>query len=347
MATINVDTTYLIGKNGIARDARQVLERLQLKNDVSEIRFLNFTLNKNRMLRRILNILNLTFRLHIPISKRYDGVFFQPHISVFTPGKNSTGWVIRLHDLFPITNPEWFRWWAGTIFKRNLEFAVKNGAFFLFSSKYSQSIFLGKYPQCADRVAFFPCVATKLMDDLCQTCEGCLEIFQHSNLEKTLLAVGTVEPRKNYELLTSLWRLHGSTIPGINQMVIIGTPGWKSKGIQIELSQLASQNLKWIKSCCDGALGYFYENSKCFVSTSMNEGFNLPALEARTIYGLPLLLSNIQVHHEVHADKARYFNNSAELYELLLSSIEKPTGSIQRVIDSETSILNNLFNRFN
>jgi glycosyltransferase involved in cell wall biosynthesis len=162
-----------------------------------------------------------------------------------------------------------------------------------------------------------------------------------------LLAVGTVEPRKNYELLTSLWRLHGSTIPGINQMVIIGTPGWKSKGIQIELSQLASQNLKWIKSCCDGALGYFYENSKCFVSTSMNEGFNLPALEARTIYGLPLLLSNIQVHHEVHADKARYFNNSAELYELLLSSIEKPTGSIQRVIDSETSILNNLFNRFN
>jgi hypothetical protein len=129
-------------------------------------------------------------------------------------------------------------------------------------------------------------------------------------------------------------------------MVIIGTPGWKSEGIQNELSQLASQNLKWIKNCCDGALGYLYENSKCFVSASMNEGFNLPALEARTNYGLPLLLSDIQVHREVHADQAKYFNNSADLHELLLCSIEKPKWSIQEVIEQDNSILNNLFNRF-
>jgi glycosyltransferase involved in cell wall biosynthesis len=347
MAIINVDTTYVFGKNGITRDAQNVLEQLAFNNEVCEIRFLGFVLNKNKALRRILNVLNLFFRIHIPISRDYAGVFYQPHISIFRPGKNSTGWLIRLHDLFPVTNPEWFRWWANTIFKRNLEYAIKKGAFFLFSSEDSKEIFLNRYPQCKDRVAVFPCIARKFDQDLCHDCEGCLEITLYPNQENTLLAVGTIEPRKNYELLTSVWALHGSEFSEIKKLLIIGAPGWKSGWIQNELSKLASQNLKWVKNCCDGALGFFYQNSKAFVSASINEGFNLPALEARTIYGLPLLLSDIPVHHEVHADKARYFKDSAELYLLLLSQLGESKKSHKPEVHPDASILVNVLDSFN
>ena len=343
---IYVDTIYMIGKNGIARDSQNLLEELAISNDVIEIHFLGLLLNKNRVIRRILNTLNLLLGLHIPISRKHRGVFYQPHVSFFRPGKNTTGWIIRLHDIFPMTNPEWFNWWANAIFKRNLEYAAKNGAFFLFSSKQSQSVFLSRFPECKERVALIPCIPKKSDHDLCHNCEGCLEIAHLPNQGNTLLAVGTIEPRKNYDLLISLWKLYGSELPNICQLLVIGGPGWKSKRIQHKLSQLAPQNLKWIKNCCDGALRYFYENSYCFVSASIDEGFNLPALEARALYRLPLFLSDVSVHREVHGEEATYFKSCIELYNLLSSNLEMPKKSIPYVTNPDISILDDLLNRF-
>jgi glycosyltransferase involved in cell wall biosynthesis len=344
MVNINVDTTYIIGNNGISRDAKLILDQLKSKNKITEIRFLNIALNKNRFVRRTLNLLTLLLNLHIPIGQEYEGVFYQPHLSLFKPGKKTSGWVIRLHDLFPITNPEWFRWWANVIFKRNLKFAVENGAIFLFSSKYSQSVFLSLYPETIDRVALAPCNATILSESLCRTCQGCIEIAQNPRDNSTLLAVGTIEPRKNYDLLVEFWKLHGSAIPGIERLLVIGAPGWKSDATQKQLSQLRNLNLIWIKNCCDGALSYFYQNSKLFISSSINEGFNLPALEARLNFGLPLVLSDIPVHHEVHGDNAMYFKTIAELNSIVCSESQITKRIILKNAPRDASQLAALFN---
>ena len=346
MGTINVDTTYIIGNNGISRDAKLILEQLKSRNTITEIRFSNIPLNRNRLTRRILNLLNLFFNLHIPIGRRYEGVLYQPHLSLFKPGKKTSGWVIRLHDLFPITNPEWFRWWANVIFKKNLKFAVENGATFLFSSKYSQSIFLKLYPEAMDRVALAPCNATILSKVRCKTCEGCLEIAQNPEQNSSLLAVGTIEPRKNYDLLAEFWKLSWCSIPGIKRLVVIGAPGWKSDKTQKLLRQLGNQNLIWLKNCCDGALCYFYQNSRFFVSSSLDEGFNLPALEARLNFGLPVILSDIPVHREVHGKHAKYFKTSSQLYSIVSSELPSTRNSLREVKPLDSSKLNTLFNNF-
>jgi glycosyltransferase involved in cell wall biosynthesis len=345
MARINVDTTYMIGNNGISRDAKKVIEQLKLKNEISEVQFLNFSLNGNRVLRRFLNALNLLFNLHIPIGRRYQGVFYQPHISPFVPGKSSTGWVIRLHDLFPITNPEWFRWWGCKIFKQNLEFAVKNGAFFLFSSNHSKNVFLNLYPDCVERVALSPCVTTVLTKSLCKNCDGCLEIESGPNQNSTLLAVGTIEPRKNYELLIDFWKLYGNSISGVERLIVVGTPGWKSEKTQFELSRLT--NATWVKNACDGSLNFFYENARFFISASKDEGFNLPALEARVDYGKRVLLSDIPVHHEIHGVRATYFKNAQDLYAAV--SAKQDVSTVSDFIENEiqSSNLNAVINRLN
>jgi glycosyltransferase involved in cell wall biosynthesis len=337
----------MIGNNGISRDANNILNQLKATNDISEIRFLNIPLNKNRFLRRILNLLNLLFNLHIPIGKRYQGVFYQPHLSLFIPGKNSTGWVIRLHDLFPLTNPEWFRWWANVIFKRNLTYAAKNGANFLFSSNYSKTVFLNLYPACKDKVALVPCAATDLSGDLCQSCEGCSEITRNPNQDSTLLAVGTIEPRKNYDLLIEFWRSFRTDVPDIKRLLVVGAPGWKTEETQNKLSQLEQQNLVWLKNCCDGSLNFFYSHSTCFVSASIDEGFNLPALEARTKYGLPLFLSDISVHHEIHGDNAKYFKTSEDLLFLILSNLEMSKHTSNTEPKGVDSKLQSFFNSLN
>lgn len=346
MVSINVDTTYIIGNNGISRDAKLILDQLKSKNKITEIRFLNIALNKNRFVRRTLNLLTLLYDLHIPIGQEYEGVFYQPHLSLFKPGKKTSQWVIRLHDLFPITNPEWFRWWANVIFKRNLKFAVENGAIFLFSSKYSQSVFLSLYPEAAGRVTLAPCNATILSKDLCQTCQGCLEIAQNPKQNSTLLAVGTIEPRKNYDLLIEFWKLHGSAIPEIKRLVVVGAPGWKSKKTQIDLTLLKNQNLIWLRNCCDGALSFLYHNSKLFISTSLEEGFNLPALEARLNFGLPLVLSDIPVHREVHGIYAKYFKTITELHLIVSTETQITKVTLQKNYSQDASQLEALFDNF-
>jgi glycosyltransferase involved in cell wall biosynthesis len=344
MARINVDTTYIIGNNGISRDAKKVVEQLKLENEIFEVQFLNLSLNENRALRRFLNTLNLLFNLHIPIGRRYRGIFYQPHLSALSPGKRSTGWVIRLHDLFPITNPEWFRWWACKVFKRNLKFAVKNGAFFLFSSNYSKNVFLNLHPGCVERVALSPCVTSSLNQSLCNNCEGCREIETNPDQRSTLLAVGTVEPRKNYELIIDFWNLYGKSLPDVEKLIVIGSPGWKSERTQLALSQLTKA--KWVKNSCDGSLNYFYKNAKYFVSASKDEGFNLPALEARINYGIPVFLSDIPVHHETHGDRATYFKGPQDLFTSIATKQETSSDSGVAKCVIQSSNLIEIFTRF-
>jgi glycosyltransferase involved in cell wall biosynthesis len=340
---INLDTTYVIGKNGISRDAESILKSLRKFSDISEVRFLGMSLNKNRLLRRLLNIFNLLTGFHIPISKKHAGILYQPHLSFFKPGKKSSGWVIRLHDLFPITNPEWFRIWAVIIFRRNLNFAVSNGAHFLFSSEYSKNIFLGIYPDCKNLVSVYPCDTTNLDEQMCHKCDGCSEIQSASDLRSTILAVGTIEPRKNYDFLINFWNEYGNNLPSLDRLIVVGSPGWKSKKTQLQLSRLTDNGLTWIKYACDGSLNFLYNNSKCFLSASLNEGYNLPALEARRNYGLPLFLSDVPVHREVHGHLANYFDGSLDLYISLSREIKEKSFGLIHSNSPDSLILQDFF----
>jgi glycosyltransferase involved in cell wall biosynthesis len=125
---------------------------------------------------------------------------------------------------------------------------------------------------------------------------------------------------------------------------VIGAPGWKSDSTQKELSKLRDQNLFWLKNCCDGALSFFYQNSKFFVSTSINEGFNLPALEARLNFDLPLVLSDIPVHREVHGENAQYFKTIAELNSIVCSENQIAKNILLKNTSQDTFQLEELFN---
>jgi hypothetical protein len=107
-----------------------------------------------------------------------------------------------------------------------------------------------------------------------------------------------------------------------SQLLIVGGKGWKCgrllDSFRYSNSKL-NQDIIWLDSCCDGALTVFYANSKAFVSTSLDEGFNLPAMEAREFFWLPLILSNIPVHRELHSDVAYFFDGSKEFLNVICS----------------------------
>jgi len=128
----------------------------------------------------------------------------------------------------------------------------------------------------------------------CGTCSGCLFIRSATRID--FLAVGTLEPRKNYSFLIDIF-----TNPAVtSNLIIVGRLGWRSKRLKYKL---VNQNqVYWINSCCDGALNEIYQSARAFLSASLDEGFNIPVFEAKEV-GLPLILSDISVHKEFHKDE--------------------------------------------
>jgi glycosyltransferase involved in cell wall biosynthesis len=105
--------------------------------------------------------------------------------------------------------------------------------------------------------------------------------------------VGTIEPRKNYE---QAFRIQASS-GELPLLVIVGRKGWKSKKVLTRL--LSLKNVLWISGACDGSLLEMFQKANCYISTSLNEGFNIPASEAMHL-GTPMILSDIPIHQELY-----------------------------------------------
>ncbi len=97
-----------------------------------------------------------------------------------------------------------------------------------------------------------------------------------------LLAVGTVEARKNYARLVAAHQALGSTAP---PLVIAGRPGWNGErpphgpGVHV------------LGHVDDATLGALYDNALLLAFPSLYEGFGLPLLDAMT-RGVPALVGN-------------------------------------------------------
>jgi glycosyltransferase involved in cell wall biosynthesis len=112
-----------------------------------------------------------------------------------------------------------------------------------------------------------------------------------------ILAVGTVEPRKNYPRLLSAFRQmrgrHGSLPfiingrPGVPELVIAGRPGWAYGDTLQRIS--AEPGVRYLGHVDEPTLSALYESASVLAFPSLYEGFGLPLLEAMA-HGLPAVV---------------------------------------------------------
>ena len=114
-----------------------------------------------------------------------------------------------------------------------------------------------------------------------------------------ILAVGTIEPRKNYLRLLAAYRQlrgrHGTLPfiingrPGVPQLVIAGRPGW-SYGDTIERIKV-EPGVRYLGHVDEPTLSALYESASMLAYPSLYEGFGLPLLEAMS-HGIPSVVGS-------------------------------------------------------
>jgi len=133
--------------------------------------------------------------------------------------------------------------------------------------------------------------------------------------------LGTLEPRKNVEMIIEAYRqfsprpeLGTKAIFNLQSfsLVLAGAPGWKNKNLMNLIQQ--TPGVKYIGYVNEEEKMALYKNASLFVFPSFYEGFGLPVLEAMAC-GVPVITSNRSSLMGVGQDAVCYVNpyNVSEL----------------------------------
>jgi len=125
--------------------------------------------------------------------------------------------------------------------------------------------------------------------------------------EQYLLALGTIEPRKNLIRLVAALRFLRQKHPALS-LVIVGSTGWLYQDFFHNLEKLDDPRAVLLSGYVpDADLPAVITGAAAYVLASFYEGFGLPILEAMAC-GTPVVCSNTSSMPELGGDAARYFD---------------------------------------
>lgn len=202
--------------------------------------------------------------------------------------------IVMLHDLIPVTHPEFCRPGDGDKHRRRVLNALNHASRILVNSQYTADEVLA----FADREALkAPPIEVAHL--------GLEPIFltpQPKVVRRPyFIHVGTIEARKNLAFLLTIWRRlaeqMGDRAPSL---VLIGRYGWENEAVLDHLQR--SPNLQGlvhqVENLPDTALADLMQGAQALLAPSSVEGFDLPAVEACAL-GVPLIASDIPAHREM------------------------------------------------
>lgn len=118
-----------------------------------------------------------------------------------------------------------------------------------------------------------------------------------------LVALGTIEPRKNHTRMLEAWRRLPSPRP---LLVVIGRPGWEcTAAVKALGAEERRGGLLWLRDADDQRAFQYLAHARAALYPSLLEGFGLPPLEAMSL-GVPVLAGDTPALREVLEDSALF-----------------------------------------
>lgn len=259
------------------------------------------------------------------IVKQECDIFFAPSsyiIPALLPKSVKT--VIVVHDLVAFLFSQNHNKKAVFVEKLFFRRALKKAAFVAAISQNTKRDILNLFEYDQKKIDIVYCSAS---DDFKPLNKGFLEPFaKKTKLPKDFfLAVGTLEPRKNYVTLIEAFAQLHQKYPQYH-LIIVGGKGWQYEKIfqSIRDHYLTKfvHNLGYVSS---NSLVKLYNLAKAFVFPSYYEGFGIPPLEAMKS-GCPVIASYSSSIPEVVGDAGLLINpeSSVEIAAAMIKLIKNP-----------------------
>jgi len=212
---------------------------------------------------------------------------------------NYNNQIITIHDVSHERYPEWFsknyNRYYGFMFPR----IGKKAHAVLTVSEFSKQEIIDVLKISPDKIFV---INSNVPFHNKPTEEEVLNYKRPENIEKYILTVSSMDPRKNFiRLVEAFNKIEDKTI----KLYIIGMQ-FKAFNTP-DLQKLISKNVILPGYIDDDALQKMYQNALFSVYPSLYEGFGLPPLESMT-FGCPVIDSDIPALREVSGDAVLYTN---------------------------------------
>lgn len=241
------------------------------------------------------------------VIKKYNiDLWIGPNILVPLKKIDSAKMVSIVHDIMPLTHPQFFPLSYRIFLKRYLGKSLSNSDLVITISNTSKQEIVNYFNLSEDKIKVVYNTFSRKFRKLNEEELNQLQCKIKLNLpKKFLLYVGVLEKRKNIDLLINLIDQLNEKLNDFS-LVIAGKPGFGYSDFQDKL-KIRSEKIVILNSVDDDILLFLYNKAFAFVFPSFVEGFGLPPLEAMAC-GLPVLASNCNALKEVLDDVALLYD---------------------------------------
>jgi glycosyltransferase involved in cell wall biosynthesis len=193
-----------------------------------------------------------------------------------------------VYDLLPLRDPEWFLPQWCREFEEALDMLAPACDRIVTLSEEVAGQVAERYPASAGRIR----VAVPSLGAHAPR-SGALSDLRAPVAGPFLLALGTVEPRKNHRVILDAWRLAREDPRAAGtRLVIAGRRAWKADHIEADIARDAERlGIIRLFHATDPVVEALYRDCLATVHASWAEGFGLPARES-VVRGIPTLMSS-------------------------------------------------------
>lgn len=194
-----------------------------------------------------------------------------------------------VYDLFPVRNPEWCVPELCREFEEALDALAPICDRIVTLSQEVANQVAERYPASAGRITF----ALPTLEAHAPRWEASAGGSPVALGGPFVLALSTVEPRKNHRVILDAWRLvRQDARTGDARLVIAGRRGWKTDDIEAEIATSAQRlGIVRLGNATDQMVEALYRDCLATIHASWAEGFGLPVRES-VARGIPTLMSS-------------------------------------------------------
>jgi len=218
----------------------------------------------------------------LPERARRDGAQVLHCPTHRAPLRSRVPLVVTFHDLAVLRHPETFNRWTRTYSRLVLPRVAKAARRLIAVSEFTRRELLDLLDVPEEKVRVVPNAVGEPFTARGEAADG-----------DYVLAVGTLEPRKNLARLVDGFRraeLNGC------RLLVTGMRGWGG----VETS---GDGVSWLGFVPDDELARLYRGARCVAFVPLFEGFGLPVLEAMAC-GAPVVAARNEAAEEVAGDAA-------------------------------------------